>query len=82
MEDILSVLYTAAMGLPCTDKLSAAVQGADPVHELLCRLAGVEEADRIWLAAMGVGAAENEECFRRGFAMGFRFREELSALTR
>ncbi len=82
MEDILSVLYTAAMDLPRAEKLSAAVQKADPVHERLCRLAGIEEADKIWLAAMGVGAAENEECFRRGFAMGFRLREELSVLTR
>ncbi len=82
MEDILSMLYTAAMDLPRGEKLSAAVEKAGPAHERLCRLAGVEEADKIWLEAMGEGAAENEDCFRRGFAMGFRLREELGALTR
>lgn len=82
MEDILSMLYTAAMDLPNTERTSAALRKADPVHEQLCRLAGVEEADRIWLEAIGLGAAENEDCFRRGFVMGFRLREELGELTR
>lgn len=82
MEDILSILYTAAMDLPRTEKLSAAVQEADPMHERLCQIAGIEEADRIWLEAMGLGTAESEDCFRRGFAMGFQLREELGELTR
>ncbi len=82
MEDILSILYEAEMSRPRTGKLSAAIQEADPMHERLCRLAGIEEADKIWLEAMGVGAAENEDSFRCGFAMGFRLREELGELTR
>lgn len=81
MEDILSMLYTAAMDLPRGEKLSAAAEKAGPAHERLCQLAGIEEADEIWLEAMGEGAAENEDCFRRGFVMGFRLREELGRLT-
>jgi len=81
MEDILSILYQAVTKMPRTEKMTAAIWEADPMHERLCGLTGAEEADKIWFAAVDVGTAESEDCFRRGFLMGFQLREELEGLS-
>ncbi len=81
MEDILSILYKAVSEMPRTERTTAAIWEADPMHEKLRHLTSDEEADKIWFAAMDVGTAESEDCFRRGFLMGFQLREELESCT-
>jgi len=82
MENILSILYKATLDMTPTEESKTATRQAAPLHRRLNELAGEEMGDEIWGAAVEAGMADCEDCFRRGFAMGFRLREELSGLTR
>lgn len=80
MSDILSILFQAAMELPETSQERAAMRRAEPFHDRLCELTNEREADEIWFAAVGEGAAESADSFQRGFAMGARLWEQIHAI--
>lgn len=76
MPDMLSILYESAMDLPSTPEAKEAARRAKPFHSRLCELTSEQEADEIWFAAIGEGAAESAAAYRRGFAAGVRLWEQ------
>lgn len=74
MDDILYILYEAVVE-PDPARIQAfhrAVKTAEPYLQRLRAVLGEEEGERIWNAAMDIGAAAEGPIFQAGLRLGMR----------
>lgn len=74
MEEILNVLYELAAE-PDPARIKAqqqSVKAAEAYYEQLCSMAGQKEGDKIWGAALAIGADGEAAIFRSGLCLGVR----------
>lgn len=74
METILEGLYDMVVE-PDTARIKAqrqCVEAAEPYYKRLCAMAGKEEGDKIWDAALMIGAEEEAAIFHAGLRLGMQ----------
>lgn len=74
MEELIDELYNlVAEDDPVRIKAQRqTVKAAQPYYERLCDLAGQEEGETIWDAALMIGAEEEAAIFRAGLRLGMQ----------
>lgn len=74
MEELIDELYNlVAEDDPVRIKAQRqTVKAAGPYYERLCDLAGQEEGETIWDAALMIGAEEEAAIFRAGLRLGMQ----------
>ena len=78
MDAILKTLFIALDEQQETSpEVNAALAAAEPAVRPAQEKLSWEEFDRLWSAAMGIGAADVETCFARGFRAGARMMLEV-----
>ena len=77
MYDLISILLDYVEALPPTPDMDRVSEESFPFLQRLYQLTGEDEADRIWGAAMEVGASEG----LTGLALGLELGQELDQLS-
>lgn len=74
MEELIDELYNlVAEDDPARIKAQRqTVKATQPYYERLCDLAGQEEGETIWDAALMIGAEEEAAIFRAGLRLGMQ----------
>ena len=70
MYDLISILLDYVEALPPTPDMDRVSEESFPFLQRLYQLTGEDEADRIWGAAMEVGASEGRQMLLTGLALG------------
>ena len=65
MYDLISILLDYVEALPPTPDMDRVSEESFPFLQRLYQLTGEDEADRIWGAAMAVGASEGRDVYKR-----------------
>ena len=77
MYDLISILLDYVEALPPTPDMDRVSEESFPFLQRLYQLTGEDEADRIWGAAMEVGASEGRQMLLTGLALGLELGQEL-----
>ena len=75
------ILLDYVEALPPTPDMDRVSEESFPFLQRLYQLTGEDEADRIWGAAMEVGASEGRQMLLTGLALGLELGQELDQLS-
>ena len=81
MYDLISILLDYVEALPPTPDMNRVSEESFPFLQRLYQLTGEDEADRIWGAAMEMGASEGRQMLLTGLALGLELGQELDQLS-